>query len=455
MSLVKIISAAEFMYDARTFLEGKCGAEDQVDVNITVNEIIAAVRAEGDEAVWRYTRLYEREVPEAFEVSKDTAKKAWESLKTSDPDLASSLSFAADNIRKFGEFQKKQLVNFEAEIVPGIISGQRVIPVERAAVYVPGGRFPLISSALMGLVPADVAGVREKILVSPPGPDGIPDSRILAAGYLAGADRFFALGGAQAIAALALGTESIPRVDLITGAGNKYVSAAKRILYGEVGIDLVAGPTDLLIITDMAFMNIKDTDLVLEAADVAAEAADIIASDMLAQAEHDPDARSRVLVPDRGVGVLVERALELRLPRLSTKETAAASLEAGGLIIVYDSIEEALEIANRIAPEHLELHTVSTAEWVRGLKNYGSLFIGSCSAEILGDYSAGINHTLPTSGSARFTGGLSVRNYLKTVTTLHCVRSEGYVHALTAAKAIALAEGLKGHAESAAIRLKN
>ena len=447
MGLVRIIGAAEFAADARAFLEGKGGEADQAAVNDAVNEIIAAVRAEGDEAVWRYTRLFEREVPAQFEISKETAKEAWESLKKTDPELTVSLSFAADNIRKFNELQKNQIVDFETEIVPGIVSGQRVIPVERAAAYVPGGRFPLISSALMGLVPAAVAGVGEKILVSPPGPGGVPDRRILAAGYLAGADRFFALGGAQAMAALALGTETIPRVDLIVGAGNKYVSAAKRILYGEVGIDLIAGPTDLLVITDMSAVAVKAT-----------EAADMIAADMLAQAEHDPDARSRVLVPDRNIGELIEKALDLRLSRLDTAETARAtakaSLEAGGLIIVYSSVEEAVSIANRIAPEHLELHTASSTDWIRGLKNYGSLFIGSCSAEILGDYSAGINHTLPTSGSARFTGGLSVRQFLKTVTTLHCVCGEGYTLALNAAKTIALAEGLEGHAESASLRLK-
>jgi histidinol dehydrogenase len=315
----------------------------------------------------------------------------------------------------------------------------------------------------MGLVPAAVAGVGEVILASPPREGGLPDRRILAAAHLAGVDRIFALGGAQAIAALALGTETIPRVDLIVGAGNKYVAAAKRILFGEVGIDFIAGPTDVLIITESdknnagvetADLIAEAADLIAEAADLIAEAADLIAADMLAQAEHDPDARARALVPDMESAEQIERALEKRLASLPTVKTARASLEKGGLIIVYKTKEEALAIANIIAPEHLELQVSNPEEWIGGLRNYGSLFLGTFAVEALGDYSAGINHTLPTSASARFTGGLSVRNFLKTVTTLRCVPGPGYAQALTAAETIARSEGLAGHAESAGLRLK-
>jgi histidinol dehydrogenase len=250
------------------------------------------------------------------------------------------------------------------------------------------------------------------------------------------------MGGAQAIAALALGTESVPKASVIAGPGNKYVAAAKRLLFGEVGIDFVAGPTDVLVIADGSAGN---------------SAADLVAADLLAQAEHDPDAKARALVTDalaKTLPAALEKQLEA-LPELS-RTTAEASLEAGGLIIVYHSKEEAIRIANIIAPEHLELQTAAAETWVSALSNYGSLFIGPLAAEVLGDYSAGINHTLPTSGSARFTGGLSVRHFLKTLTTLRCVRpraeSAAYEETRRAAEILGKAEGLAAHAASAAAR---
>ena len=434
MGLVKTLTSSEFH---NSFKNIPAPDEDE-KVNTLVSEIIAKVRAEGDSAVRHYTKLYENQAPAGFEVPIEAAKEAWENLKAAEPDLAESLSLSADHIRRFAELQKEQFKDFETELEAGLFTGQRVIPVEKAAAYVPAGRFPLISSALMALIPASVANVKEKILVSPPKDGGLPDKRILAAAHLAGADRIFALGGAQAIAALALGTETIPKVDLVVGAGNKYVTAAKRLLFGEVGIDFAAGPTDVLIITE----KITGKE----------DSANLIAADMLAQAEHDPDARARALVPYKITAELVENALERRLAKIPTAETARASLETGGLIIIYESKEDAIDIANRIAPEHLELLVSSHEEWVSGLRNYGSLFIGSLSAEVLGDYSAGINHVLPTSASARFTGGLSVRHFLKTVTTLRCTPGPGYAKALNAAEIIARAEGLEGHAESAALR---
>ncbi|MDR0511882.1 MAG: histidinol dehydrogenase [Treponema sp.] len=445
MGLVTIINAADFGSYEKTM---RSAAADEETVNASVSRIIADVRSEGDAALRRYAARFEKSVPDVFEVPLAAAQEAWENLQACEPRLAAALSLAANHIRRFAELQKAQFTGFEAEIETGLFTGQKVIPIEKAAVYVPAGRFPLVSSALMGLIPASVAGVQIKALASPPGENGLSDSRILAAAYLAGADRFFAIGGAQAIAALALGTETIPRMDMIAGPGNKYVTAAKRMLFGEVGIDFAAGPTDVLIISDAR------TAESAEAAELIAEAADLIAADMLAQAEHDCDARARVLVPDRFMAERVEQALERRLATLATKETAQASLEAGGLIIVYASKEEAVDIANRIAPEHLELHVAEPSEWTDSLRNYGSLFIGSSAAEVLGDYSAGINHTLPTSTTARFTGGLSVRHFLKTVTTLRCEPGDAYEQAVAAAETIALAEGLAGHAESAACRKK-
>ena len=410
-----------------------------------VKEIITQVRAKGDAAVRKFASKFDKSSPQKLEVPLSEAKRALEQLRANEPSLAQALELAAMHIKRFSEKQREQFADFEFEMEQGLVTGQRILPVERAAVYVPGGRFPLFSSVLMCMIPAFCAGVEEVILSSPPTQDGLPDKKILAAAMIAAEIvnnnniRIFAIGGAQAIAALALGTETVPRVDVIAGPGNKFVAAAKRILFGEVGIDFIAGPTDVLVIADGKDGNIEKT-------------ADLIAADMLGQAEHDPDARARALVPSKEFAEKILAAIERRIKSLPTEKTARASLNAGGLIIVYKTQEEAIRIANTIAPEHLELQTASTDTWIPKLKNYGSLFIGSLCAEVLGDYSAGINHTLPTSTSARFTGGLSVRHFLKTVTTLRCSQGEGFEKARNAAEILAKAEGLEGHAQSAAAR---
>jgi len=418
---------------------------EDVKTEKTVKKIIADVRAKGDAAVRKYASKFDKSSPQQLEVPLSEAKRALEQLRADDPALAEALELAAGHIKRFSEKQKEQFADFDYEMEAGLITGQRVIPVEKAAIYVPGGRFPLFSSLLMCMIPAFCAGVKEVILSSPPTQNGLPDIKILAAAAIAaevcgvahnGSLRLFAIGGAQAIAALALGTESVPRVDIIAGPGNKFVTAAKRILFGEVGIDFIAGPTDVLIITDGSSEN----------------AAEIAAADMLGQAEHDPDARSRALVSNVKLANQITAALEQRLAKLSTGKNARDSLDSGGLIVVYETKEEAIRIANVIAPEHLELQTHHVDSWIPELKNYGSLFIGSLSAEVIGDYSAGVNHTLPTSTSARFTGGLSVRNFLKTVTTLHCTPSEDFEKTRNAAEILARAEGLEGHAQSAAAR---
>jgi histidinol dehydrogenase len=452
---VKIIAGGAF----DLYWKNAAAMNSDEAVETAVKEIIAAVRLEGDAAVRRFASRFDKSSPERLEVPTRAVKQACDALCANEGELAASLALAADHIRRFSLRQKEQFSDFEYEADTGLVTGQRVIPVERAAVYVPAGRFPLISTVLMGLIPAFSAGTGELILASPPLEDGLPDRNILAAAGIAaeasgisidektdaangGGLRIFAAGGAQAVAALALGTETVPRVDVIAGPGNRYVAAAKRILFGETGIDFIAGPTDVLIITD-------GLD---PAAGGAAKAADLAAADMLAQAEHDPDARARALVPSRELAEQIAEALERRLRALPTAATARSALEAGGLIIVYQNRAEAIRIANLIAPEHLELQTADAGTWIPSLKNYGSLFIGCLSAEALGDYSAGINHTLPTSGSARFTGGLSVRHFLKTVTTLRCERGAGFERARRAAECIAKAEGLAGHAESAAAR---
>ncbi|MDR2518340.1 MAG: histidinol dehydrogenase [Spirochaetaceae bacterium] len=407
------------------------------EVSQKVLQVIDAVREEGDRAIRRFAAAFDKSSPESLETPTARIEEGYARLKKTEPALFSALEAASSHIRRFAEAQKNQLADFDYEIAPGLTAGQKVIPVERAGVYAPAGRFPLISSVLMGVIPAKAAGVPQVVLSSPPQEDGFPDWRILAAARLAGADQVFAIGGAQAIAAMALGTETVPQVDVLAGPGNRYVAEAKRLLFGEAGIDCAAGPTDVLIIAG-------------DGAD-----AELIAADMLAQAEHDPDARARALVPNTAMSEAVQERLNRRIRQAGPCcANARASLDAGGLIIVYDTIEEAARIANTVAPEHLELHTANPDDWIGRVRNYGSLFIGAAAPEALGDYSAGINHTLPTGGSARFAGGLSARHFLKAATTLKCAAGAGWEAALETAQVIARAEGLRAHEESAALRCR-
>ncbi|MCL2444454.1 MAG: histidinol dehydrogenase [Treponema sp.] len=443
---MKVIQGNEF----DKYWKNEIIKDEDLKTEKIVRKIITEVSAKGDAAVKKFASKFDKSSPEQLEVPLSEAKKALAELRVNDSSLVEAMELAAANIARFSEKQKEQFTGFEYEMSPGLITGQRIIPMQRAAVYIPGGRFPLFSSVLMCMIPAFCAGVDEVILSSPPMADGLPDKKILAAAAIAAKVaniddnrlRLFSIGGAQAIAALALGTESVPRVDFIAGPGSRFVAAAKRILFGKVGIDFIAGPSDILIIAD----DKNQID----------QAADLIAIDMLAQAEHDPDARARALVPSMEFADKLTQTIEQHLSKLSTAKTAKASLDAGGLIIVYKNREEAINITNIIAPEHLELYIDNTIDvdenWIPYLKNYGSLFIGSSCAEVLGDYSAGVNHTLPTSTSARFTGGLSVRHFLKTVTTLRCSKGEGFNNAINAAEILARAEGLEAHALSAASR---
>ena len=344
-----------------------------------------------------------------------------------------------------------------------MFTGQKTLAVDRAGAYVPAGRFPLLSTVIMTLTPAAAAGVKDVILCTPPRvhPDdkasaekagtgvsgkayigGKPyaDEGIMAAAYICGATKVFACGGAQAIAAMAFGTESIPRVDVIVGPGNKFVAEAKKLVYGTVGIDMVAGPTEVFIIADSSANPAW------------------VAADLLAQAEHDIVAQPVLATPDENLAKAVAEEIEKQLASLETKETACASINNCGRIIITDSLEQAAEFANRKAPEHLELamEDSEARQKIQNLvHNYGSLFIGHTAAEVFGDYAAGLNHTLPTSGSARFTGGLSVRCFLKTVTTLRAKNgSEGAVASAKASGFIGDAEGLAAHARAARIRLE-
>ena len=408
--------------------------------------IIDNVRARGDAALAEYSRQFDISTPATFEIATADIQAAARNLRARDSRLYDALCYSRDLALRFALKQKESFTDFEVELEPGIITGQRTIAVERAGVYVPAGRFPLVSTVVMTVMPAVAAGVKEIVMCTPPrmhpcGSSDLPyaDEGILAAAGLCGATRVFAAGGAQAIAALAYGTQSIPKVDVIVGPGNKFVAAAKKIVYGAVGIDMLAGPTEVFIIADKSANP------------------EWIAADMLAQAEHDVIAQAVLATPEKTLAERVAAAIERQLSELPTRQTAEASINDTSRIIITRSMEEAADIANRKAPEHLELAMQAGSERDRIealVHNYGSLFIGHGSAEVLGDYAAGLNHTLPTSGSARYTGGLSVRAFLKTLTTLRTdAGKSGYARSAESAGLLGDAEGLAAHAQAARIRL--
>ena len=445
--IVKSTDVPESFFSVRRFSTG-------LDV---VPLVLEDVRVHGDVAVRKYAAQFDHANPEQFAIPKPELKVAELNLKKENPDLYDSLCRSRDLALQFASRQKESFNDFETELSPGLITGQRTIAVDRAGIYIPAGRFPLFSSVIMCTTPAKAAGVSEVILCTPPVPhpdpsaEGKPwaDEHIMATASLCDVDRIFAIGGAQAIASMAYGTETVPRVNVIVGPGNKYVAAAKKLVYGEVGIDLIAGPTEVMVIAD-------------ETATPA-----WIAADLLAQAEHDPDAQAVLVTTSTSLASEVQKEVERLVVLLPENAIARASFEKNGLIIIVKNLDEAASIANRKAPEHLELALdpgKARDELEREVHNYGSLFIGHRSAEVLGDYAAGLNHTLPTSGNAMFTGGLSVRHFLKTVTTLRTAdtrRSDGKVDlsgweaSLHAACSIAAAEGLSGHAQAAACRIRH
>lgn len=416
-----------------------------VSVGDAVKKIIAGVKEHGDAALADYTKQFDKISLENFLVDNDDAKRAAETLKTEKREVYDALLYARDLIFRFAQKQKECFYDFEAELESGVFTGQKTIPVERAGVYVPAGNFPLFSSVLMTVMPAKASGVSEIILCTPPRrhPDdekkAYADESILAAAYLCGVEKIFAAGGAQAIAAMAFGTESIPPCDVIAGPGNKFVAEAKKEVYGKVGIDMLAGPTEVFIIAD------KNAN------------AKWVAADLLAQAEHDVAAQAILATDDENFARNVQAELETQLACLPTKAIAEKSINDFGKIIIAKTLDEACDIANKKAPEHLELALCECDERARlekKLHNFGSLFAGHGAAEVLGDYAAGLNHTLPTSTSARFTGGLSVRAFLKTVTTLRVdVSKKGFQRSANAARILGEAEGLAGHANAARFRL--
>lgn len=422
------------------------GERDFGDSIQAVRDILRDVKARGDEALHDYSKKFDVASPDSFLIAESTLKACAEKMQKENVNLYNSICYSRDLAVKFAKKQRESFDDFEMEIAEGVYTGQKNIAVEKAGLYVPAGRFPLVSTVIMTTSPAVAAGVKEIVLCTPPrkNPDGsnnpYADENIMAAAYLCGATKVFACGGSQAIAAMAFGTESIPACDVIVGPGNKFVAEAKRLVYGTVGIDMIAGPTEVFVIADKSANP------------------QWVAADLLAQAEHDVVAQPVMATDSEDFAKQVAAEIEKQLETLSTKETARQSIDSFGRIIVTENLEQAAELANKKAPEHLELAMEEgpQRDKIQSIvHNYGSLFIGHGAAEVFGDYAAGLNHTLPTSGSARFTGGLSVRVFIKTVTTLRTEEGKsGTVKSAEASGYLGDAEGLAAHARAARLRLK-
>jgi len=410
--------------------------EDRSQLRQTVAAIIDNVIKNGDDALKEYNKKFDGCEREALQVSREEIEAAY--AKVSSEDLE-DIKAAAANIRAFAEAQKGTVGGLE-DFSPaeGILLGHRVIPVDSCCCYVPGGGYPLYSTALMLGIPAKVAGVR-RITACSPVIKGTTDihPKTLVAMDVAGIDEIYAVGGAQAIAAFSYGTDQIKPVNMIVGPGNSFVTEAKRQCYGKVGIDFVAGPSEVLVIAD----GQADPE--------------VIAADLLAQSEHDREAKGLVVTTDEALGRAIEKAVEVQLQTLDTKEIAETSWKDYGEILLAESLEEAVEYANEYAPEHLEVNVSADkeAEVVGALKNYGSLFIGGNTAEVFGDYASGTNHTLPTLGAARYTGGVWVGTFLKTCTYQKMTR-EGMLGIAPLVANLAHGEGLTGHARAAEIRIE-
>jgi len=401
-----------------------------VDVAGIVSGIIADVRARGDEALFEYCEKFDRVSLDSLEVTPGELDAA---LASVEPEFLDVLETAAANIRLFHE--KQQRNSFIIAERDGVVMGQKVTPLERVGLYVPGGTAAYPSTVLMDAIPAKIAGCGEIVITTPPGRDGGVNPAILAAAKVAGVDRIFKVGGAQAVAALAYGTQTIPCVDKIVGPGNAFVAEAKKQVFGRVAIDMIAGPSEILVIAD------GDSD------------ARQVAADLLSQAEHDKLASAVLVTDSMALAEDVQRQIDLQVRALPRVEIASASIDVNGKIIVTDSIDQAIDIANAIAPEHLELCLDNPFDYLDRIRHAGSIFMGRHCPEALGDYLAGPNHTLPTGGTARFYSPLSVDDFVKkSQYTYFTARALGEVAdkiALFARK-----EGLEGHARSVLSRFE-
>ncbi|MBQ2743237.1 MAG: histidinol dehydrogenase, partial [Oscillospiraceae bacterium] len=365
-------------------------SEDTMNVSDTVAEIIENVKNRGDAALFEYCERFDKAKLSSLEVTEDEIEEAFASV---DEKFIDILRRAAKNIRKFHERQVRNsfIINDE----DGIVIGQKVIPLDRAGLYVPGGTAAYPSTVLMDSIPAIIAGCREVVITTPPGSDGKINPVILAAARIAGVNRIFKVGGAQAVAALAYGTESIPRVDKIVGPGNAFVAEAKRQVFGRVAIDMIAGPSEILVVADGSANPAH------------------VAADLLSQAEHDKMASAVLVTDSEALASAVSDEIERQLASLPRAEIARASIDNNGKIIVAENLSAAIEISNELAPEHLELCVDNPFDWLDKIRHAGSIFMGKNCPEALGDYFAGPNHTLPTSGTAKFSSPLSVDDFVK------------------------------------------
>lgn len=405
------------------------------EVNKTVTEsvtrIIEDVREKGDEAVLEYTLKFDGKLPESIEVPREEINGA---LTEADPSFVDALLNSMENISDFHNRQKHQ--GFINPMSNGVILGQRVRGLERVGLYVPGGTAAYPSSVLMNAVPAKIAGVKEIIMVTPPTKEGKANPDILVAAAIAGVDRVFLLGGAQAVAALAYGTETVPKVDKIVGPGNIYVATAKRLLYGQVDIDMIAGPSEILVLAD-------------HTADPA-----YLAADLMSQAEHDVLASAIMITTDAQIAEKTVKEIERQVQSLSRKDIIERSLKDYGVIMVCDTVDQAVALANEIAPEHLEVMMDNPMSYIGRLDNAGSVFLGKYAPEPLGDYYAGPNHVLPTSGTARFFSPLSVDDFIKKSSFIYYTE-EALLQAKDDIVCVAEKEGLTAHANSVIVRFES
>ena len=402
------------------------------DVAKTVDDIIANIRKTGDQALIEYTNQFDRmNVADMGEltVNLSTLKDAFDNLADKEK---TALQTAADRVRIYHQKQKQETWTYTED--DGTMLGQKITPLDRVGLYVPGGKAAYPSSVLMNAIPAKVAGVEELIMVVPT-PDGVTNQLVLAAAYIAGVDTVYTVGGAQAVAALAYGTQTIPKVDKIVGPGNIYVATAKRAVFGQVGIDMIAGPSEILIICDGKTNP------------------DWIAMDLFSQAEHDEDAQSILLCPDAEFISQVEASITKLLPTMERKNIIATALKDRGALILTKDMDEAISISNQIAPEHLELSVEDPQAMLDGIKHAGAIFMGRHTCESLGDYCAGPNHVLPTSGTARFSSPPGVYDFQKK-SSLIMVSDEGANILGEIAATLADGEGLQAHAQSARYRIK-
>ena len=403
---------------------------EKVDVSDIVTDIIENVKANGDKALYEYCKKFDKADLTALEVTKEEIDEAFSMVEER---FIRIIETAAENIREFHQNQVR--TSFVLNKKNGIVTGQKITPIEKVGLYVPGGTAAYPSTVLMDSIPAKIAGCEEICIVTPPGADGKVNPVILAAAKIAGVDRIFKVGGAQAVAALAYGTETVPKVDKIVGPGNAFVAEAKRQVFGLVSIDMIAGPSEILVVAD------------------GNSNPDFVAADLLSQAEHDKNASAVLVTDSYELAEKVSESLEKQIPQLKRSEIARVSIDNNGKIIVAENLKDAIEAANEIAPEHLELCVDNPFDYLDSVKNAGSIFMGRYCPEALGDYYAGPNHTLPTSGTARFSSPLSVDDFVKksqfTYYTADALREVADDVAFFAEK-----EGLTAHAKSATIRFE-